>query len=134
MKKTRKEEHIKPIALFAVPFALSLIRCYHSYFSSLVYQKLVLGTRIGQQLGQVLWTFIQYCYLLLTCVPHTYIYSFVCLLRSTYYFRSVYPEDLAILVPLPHRYHEPATGCTIHCSCWYEPCKGLVRRFFFVVL
>ena len=38
-------------------------------FPSLVYHKLDLGTRIGQQLGQVLWTFIQHCYLWLTCVP-----------------------------------------------------------------
>jgi len=45
---------------------------------------LVLETHIGQQLGQVLWIFIQYCYLLLTCVPHIHNYSFVCLLNSTY--------------------------------------------------
>jgi hypothetical protein len=30
------------------------------------------NTFLGQQLGQVLWTLIQHCYLLLTCVPHTY--------------------------------------------------------------
>jgi hypothetical protein len=29
-------------------------------------------TFLGQQLGQVLWKLIQHCYLLLTCVPHTY--------------------------------------------------------------
>ena len=66
----------QPIALFVCgAFCLVLIRCYLSYlFFSLVYHKLVLGTRIGQQLGQVLWTFIQYCYLWLTCVPHTNIF------------------------------------------------------------
>jgi hypothetical protein len=30
------------------------------------------NTFLGQQLGHVLWTLIQHCYLLLTCVPHTY--------------------------------------------------------------
>ena len=118
--KKRGAHKQPPIALFVYGvFCLVLVRCYLScFFPSLVYPKLVLGTRIGQQLGQVLWTFIQYCYLLLICVPHTYIYLFVCLPRSTYYFRSVHPEDLVILVSLPHRYLEPATGSTIHYSCW----------------
>jgi hypothetical protein len=30
---------------------------------------------LGQQLGRVLGTLIQHCYLLLTCVPHIYIFS-----------------------------------------------------------
>ena len=87
-EKTKKRGAYKQqlIALFVCgAFCLVLVHCYLLYlFPSLIYHKLVLGTRIGQQLGQVLWTFIQYCYLLLTYVPHTYIYSFVCLPRSTY--------------------------------------------------
>jgi hypothetical protein len=38
------------------------LACCHSYFNIF----------LGQQLGQVLWTLVQHCYLLLTCVPHTY--------------------------------------------------------------
>ena len=116
--KKRGAHKQQPIALFVCgAFCLVLVRCYLSYlFPSLVYHKLVLGTRIGQQLGQVLWTFIQYCYLWLTCVPHTNIFVPLCAFQAPHiHFRSVHPKDLAILVPLPHRYHKPATGCTIHC-------------------
>ena len=76
--KKRGAHKQQPIALFVCgAFCLVLVGCYLSYlFSPLVYHKLVLGTRIGQQLEQVLWTFVQYCYMLLTCVPHTYL--FVC--------------------------------------------------------
>ena len=128
MKKNKKRGALKqqPIALCLwclLPYLCSLLPFI--LVPSFVYHKFITGTRIGQQLGQVLWTFIQYCYLLLTCVPHTYIYLFVCLPRSTYYFRLVHPEDLAILVPLPHRYHEPAIGCTIYCCVG----KNLVRAW-----
>ena len=111
----------QPIALFVCgAFCLVLVRCYLSYlFPSLVYHKLVLGTCIGQQLGQVLWTFIQYFYLRLTCVPHTNIFVPFCAFQAPYiHFRSIQQRTLAILVPLPlGKYHEPSTGCTIHCSC-----------------
>jgi hypothetical protein len=49
-----------------LPFILVSLPCL---------SQLVLGTRIDQQLGQVIWTFIQYCYMLLNCVPHIYICS-----------------------------------------------------------
>jgi hypothetical protein len=38
------------------------LACCHNYSD----------TFLGEQLGQVLWTLIQHCYLLLSCVPHTY--------------------------------------------------------------
>ena len=117
--KKRGAHKQQPIALFVCGvFCLVLVRCYLSYlFPSLVYPKLMLGTRIGQQLGQVLWTFIQYCYLWLTCVPHTNIFVPFCAFQAPYiHFRSVQQRTLAILVPLPlGKYHEPSTGCTIFC-------------------
>jgi len=93
VKKKKRGAHKKHIValLFVVPFTLFLsVPSFHSCFAFTLVSlscssQLVLRTRIGQQLGQVLWTFIQYCYLLQTCVPHTYIYYFVCLPRSTYY-------------------------------------------------
>jgi hypothetical protein len=39
--------------------------------------RIVLIHFLGQQLGRVLGTLIQYCYLLLTCVPHIYIYIYI---------------------------------------------------------
>ena len=46
----------------------------------------------------------------------TYTYLFFCVPPKLHiYFRSVEKNTLAILVLRPHRYHEPATGCTIHC-------------------
>jgi uncharacterized protein YqhQ len=70
--------------LFVVSFALSVFLLLPFILVSLsCLSQLVLETRIGQQLGQVLWTFIQYCYLLLNCVPHIYLF-FVCLPSSTY--------------------------------------------------
>jgi hypothetical protein len=48
---------------FVVHHLSSLFLAFcHNYFSIF----------LGQQLGQILWTLIQHCYLLLTCVPHTY--------------------------------------------------------------
>ena len=84
--KKRGAHKQQPIALFVCgAFCLVLVHCYLSYlFSSLVYHKLVQGTRIGQQLGQVLWTFIQYCYLWLTCVPHTNIFVPFCAFQAPY--------------------------------------------------
>jgi hypothetical protein len=73
-QKGAHKEH--PIALlFVVPFALSVFPLLPFILVLLsCVSQLVLGTRICQQLGQVLWTFIQYCYLLLNCVPHIYIF------------------------------------------------------------
>ena len=67
MKKNKKRGAHKQqlIALFVCgAFCLVLVSMLPFILvSSLVYHKLVLGTCIDQQLGQVLWTFIQYCYL-----------------------------------------------------------------------
>jgi len=74
-RKGAHKEH--PVALlFAVPFALSIFPLLPFILISLpCLSQLLLGTCIGQQLGQVLWTFIQYCYLLLTCVPYINYFS-----------------------------------------------------------
>jgi hypothetical protein len=114
-KKGAHKEHSIAL-LFVVPFALSVFLLLPFILVLLpCVSQLVLGTRIGQQLGQVLWTFIQYCYLLLNCVPHIYIYSLCAFQAQHIYSRSVQKKILTILVPRPHRYHEPATGFIVHC-------------------
>jgi hypothetical protein len=106
-KKAAHKEHSIAL-LFVVPFALFVFPLLPFIFVSLsCASQLVLGTRIGQQLGQVLWTFIQYCYLLLNCVPCIYICSLCAFQAPHVYSRSVQKKILAILVPRPHRYHEP---------------------------
>jgi len=119
-RKEKKEKLISTSASTSRRAPLSPIQCCLSYpylILILLVTITVLRTRIGQQLGQVcFWTIIQHCYLILNCVPHTY--TFEPPIATHIIFRSLHPEDLAILVPLPHRYHEPATGCTVHCSCW----------------
>jgi hypothetical protein len=114
-KKGAHKEHSIAL-LFVVPFALFVFPLLPFILVSLPYlSQLVLEIRIDQQPGQVLWTFIQYCYLLLNCVPHIYICSLCAFQAPHIYSRSVQKKFLAILVPRPHRYHEPATGCTVHC-------------------
>jgi hypothetical protein len=72
-KGAHKEHSIA--LLFVVPFALSVFPLLPFILVSFPYlSQLVLEIRIDQQLGQVLWTFIQYCYLLLNCVPHIYLF------------------------------------------------------------
>ena len=72
---------------------------------------------LDQQREQVLWTIIQHYFLLLTCVPDIHIT--LCLPSKLHkFFRSVQTKGLAISVPLPHRYHKPAAGCTAHCLHW----------------
>jgi hypothetical protein len=112
-------EHIRNTSialLFVVPFYLVriFVATFHTCFT-LLFVITGVGTRIGQQLEQVLWIFIQYCYLLLNCVPHIYICSLCAFQDPRKYFRSVQKKILAILVPRPHRYHEPATSCTVYC-------------------
>jgi hypothetical protein len=88
-----------------------LFCCYLScLLSSLVYHKLVLGTRIGQQLGQVLWTFIQYCYLWLTCVPHTNIFFLLCVPSKLY----IYTSDQYNKGPLQSWFHSLLVSITNH--------------------
>jgi hypothetical protein len=105
-KKGAHKEHSIAL-LFVVPFALSVFLLLPFILISLpCASQLVLGTRIGQQLRQVLWTFIQYCYLLLNYVPRIYICSLCAFQAPHIYSRSVQKKILAILVPRPHRYHE----------------------------
>ena len=87
-RKGAHKEHSIAL-LFVVSFALFIsVATFNTCFLSSLFlsclSQLVIETRIGQQLGQVLWTFIQYCCLSLTCVPHIHICSFACLPSSTY--------------------------------------------------
>jgi hypothetical protein len=115
-KKGAHKEHSIAL-LFVVPFALSIFSLLSFILVSLpCVSQLVLGTRIGQQLGQVLWTFIQYCYLLLNCMPHIYLF-FVCLPSSTYILHIRIEKDPCNLGATPsqvsrtsHRFYHP-----LHC-------------------
>ena len=72
---------------------------------------------LDQQREQVLWTIIQHYFLLLTCVPNIHIT--LCLPSKLHkFFRSVQKRGFAISVPLPHKYHKPTAGCTVHCLRW----------------
>ena len=88
-------------------FFTHLSPCYPSYFCHTP------GTWniLDQQREQVLWTIIQHYFLLLTCVPNIHI--ILCVSSKLHkLFGSIQKKGLAISVPLPHRYHEPATSCT----------------------
>ena len=105
-------------------FFIHLSPCYPPYFCHTP------GTWniLDQQREQVLWTIIQHYFLLLTCVPDIHIT--LCVPSKLHkLFRSVQTKGLTISVPLPHRYHEPAAGCTAHCLHWKDICKSLVRCF-----
>ena len=87
--------------------------CYPPYF----YHTSGTWNILDQQQEQVLWTIIQHYFLLLTCMPDIHIT--LCVPSKLHkLFRSVQTKCLAISVPLPHRYHEPAAGCIAHSLCW----------------
>ena len=90
-------------------FFTHLSSCYPLYFCHTP------GTWniLDQQQEQVLWTIIQYYFLLLTCVPNIHIILYVPS-KLHKLFRSVQKKGLAISVPLHHSYHEPAADCTAH--------------------
>ena len=47
-----------------------------------------------------------------------YTYYSLCAFQAPQTLQISTEKGLAILVPLPHRYHEPVAGCTRHCLCW----------------
>ena len=79
-EKEKKQLHItrntsklcSSVFFFARHLFLSILLAVFSYTFVFFIRHLLIGTRLGQQLGQVLWTFIQHCYLFLNCVPHIY--------------------------------------------------------------
>jgi hypothetical protein len=85
-KKERRKEKKRGahkkfwVALFCVALCLIQVCCSLPYLlrSALILltclSQLMLGTHIGQQREQVLWTIIQYCYMLLSYVPHIYLF------------------------------------------------------------
>ena len=117
-KGAHKEHSIA--LLFVVPFALFIsVATFNTCFLSFLFPLLFITTGDRNTYRPATRTSALDIYSILLSVTDlcaTYTYLFFCVPPKLHiYFRSVQKKTLAILVSHPHRYHEPATSCTVHC-------------------
>ena len=115
-RKGAHKEHSIAL-LFVVPFALFIsVATFNTCFLSSLFPLLFITTGDRNTYRPATRTSALDIYSILLSVTDlcaTYIYLFFFVPPKLHiYFRSVQKKTLAISVPLPHRYHEPAAGCT----------------------
>ena len=118
-RKGAHKEHSIAL-LFVVSFALFIsVATFNTCFLSSLFSLLFITTGDRNTYRPATRTSAMDIYSILLSITDlcaTYIYLFFFVPPKLHiYFRSVQKKTLAILVSHPHRYHVPATGCTVHC-------------------
>jgi len=122
-RKGAHKEHSIAL-LFVVPFALFIsVATFNTCFLSSLFPLLFITTGDRNTYRPATRTSALDIYSILLsvtdlCATYIYLFFFRASQAPHIYFRSVQKKVLAISVPLPHRYHEPAAGCTAHCLHW----------------